>query len=167
MIPKTTAKLGCAALRLVHGLDTFGKAYYKQLWRRRLNPATAPDWSFGYQAGRRRESQILMRNLSRWLAYKYGFGYSATNSDASNAFASNKHERLDIAVDKEVCGDYPDDAQRTDAALIKMRYHGAWISLHVDGKCLDLRPATGVLPGDAIAGELFNSDAHEVYVKWS
>ena len=56
MIPKTTAKLGCAALRLVHGLDTFGKAYYKQLWRRRLNPATAPDWSFAYQAGRRRES---------------------------------------------------------------------------------------------------------------
>ena len=50
---------------------------------------------------------------------------------------------------------------------MQQRYKMAVISLHLDSKVVDIKPTRGVLPGDSIAGDLFNQHVHEAYVLWS
>ena len=152
---------------MVHSLDPLGKACYRQLWNNWAAPAVVPHWSFAYQKGRRRERLVLLRKLSRWYATQARHGYVEVNTDATNAFASTLLVGLDDTVCREFISDHTVPKQREEAQIMMERYHNACISVHHGDDYIDIQPQTVVLPGDAIAGELFIADMHPLYLKWS
>eukprot|EP00959_Pyramimonas_sp_CCMP1952_P364159 7625798-Pyramimonas_sp.AAC.1 len=66
-LSKANGKADCAGLRLVRGLDLFGKACYQYLWR--ANPSLPYEatrhYARGYLKHRRREGAILVQNLAQ------------------------------------------------------------------------------------------------------
>ena len=96
-------KPGPKGRRVVHVLPSMGKQFFKVLMRKKPNgggwsqPEPA-DWLHGYIPGRRRESAVLIRQVTTWRLERLGLKSLTAFHDLTNAFGSVKWEALDRAV---------------------------------------------------------------------
>ena len=86
----------------MHVLPSMGKQFFKALMRRKPNggwsqPEPA-DWLHGYISGRRRESAVLIRQVTTWRLERIGLKSLTAFHDLTNAFGSVKWEAMDRAV---------------------------------------------------------------------
>ena len=89
--------------RVVHVLLSVGKQLLKVLLRtkRDMVSARAPaDWLHGYIPGRRRESAVLIRQVTTWRLERLGMKSLTAFHDLTNAFGSVKWEAMDRAAER-------------------------------------------------------------------
>ena len=88
--PKTNGKTGPAGQRLLHTLESLGKAYYAQVWKQ-LRAHYSRPYASGYLPHRRREQAILQQSLLRHRLQKAKVSHTTAFYDLANAFASASH----------------------------------------------------------------------------
>ena len=102
-LDKGTTKPGPARFRLVHLLCPFGKACYGDLWRHCPHPRPRKVNNHAYSKGRRRKVASLIQHMVRWRLTRRDviaqIGTTMTGFDASDAFMSVHHTKLDKLVE--------------------------------------------------------------------
>ena len=151
-IPKGNGKPGIPGIRLIHKLDTIGKAYYDVLWSYR--DIKYYDFACGYCKFRRREQAILQQRVlqERLCAFKHSFVF--TLYDVRNAFPSITHQTLTNYVNA-VC-------PVSDHALLKQRFLQARMTMKLDERWVTFALGAGTMPGDRIAGSMFAEPYNQI-----
>ena len=90
-LSKNNNKSGISGLRLVHTLDTAGKAYYSQLWKLDTH-SWQRDYATGYCHRRRREQAIAQHSILRERYRAAKKNLTAVLYDLTNAFAWGAQE---------------------------------------------------------------------------
>ena len=91
-------KAGPKGKRVVHVLPSVGKQFFKVLLRTKRDTWSlrAPaDRLHGYIFGRRRESAVLIRQVTTWRLERLGLISLTAFHDLTNAFVSVKWEAMD------------------------------------------------------------------------
>ena len=94
-------KAGPKGKRVVHALPSVGKQFFKVLLmtkRDMWSPPAPADWLRGHIPGRRRESSVLVRQVTTWSLERLGLKSLAAFHDLTNAFGSVKWEAMDRAA---------------------------------------------------------------------
>ena len=94
-------KAGPKGKRVVHVLPSFCKQFFKVLLRTKRDMWSPPpfaDWLHGYIPGRRRESAVLIRQVTTWRLERLGMKSLTAFHDLTNAFGSVKWEVMDRAA---------------------------------------------------------------------
>ena len=152
-VAKKSAKPGPSGLRLLHTLESLGKAYYAQVWKR-VPKTYLRHYATGYMASRRREQAILQQSLLRHRLRQGRVSHFTAFYDLANAFASASHQRAlepfihDAALPPAEC------------AHLRQRLYLAQMQLPCADGVLQCRIGSGTLPGDTIAGPWFLAAYH-------
>ena len=88
-------KAGPKGKRVVHVLPSVGKQFFKVLLRTKRDmwsPPAPTDWLHGYIPRRRRESAVLIRQVTTWRLERLGMKSLTAFHDLTNAFGSVKWE---------------------------------------------------------------------------
>ena len=96
-------KAGPKGKRVVHVLPSVGKQFFKVLLmtkRDMWSPPALADWLHGYISGRRRESAVLIRQVTTWRLERFGMKALTAFHDLTNAFGSVKWEAMDRAAER-------------------------------------------------------------------
>ena len=94
-------KAGPKGKIVVHVLPSVGKQFFKVLLRTKRDmwsPPAPADWLHGYIPGRRRESAVLIRQVTTWRLERLGMKSLTAFHDLANAFGSVKWEVMDRAA---------------------------------------------------------------------
>ena len=87
--------------RVVHVLLSVGKQFFKVLLRTKRDmwsPPAPADWLHGYIPRRRRESAVLIRQVTTWRLERLGLKSLTAFHDLTSAFGSVKWEAMDRAA---------------------------------------------------------------------
>ena len=88
-------KAGPKGKRVVHVLPSMGRQFFKVLLRTKRDswsPPAPADWLHGYISERRRESAVLIRQVTIWRLERLGLRSLTAFHDLTNAFGSVKWE---------------------------------------------------------------------------
>ena len=85
-------KLGPAARRLIRTCRPFGRAFYKNLYRKVKRPA--PYFAYGCAPGRRREGAIKVQLLTTYRLNQFAIGHATEFYDGRNAFSCSSFQRM-------------------------------------------------------------------------
>ena len=94
-------KAGPKGKSVVHVLPSVGKQFSKVPLRTKRDmwsPPAPADWLHGYIPGRRRESAVLIRQVTTWRLERLGLKSLTAFHDLTNAFGSVKWEAMDRAA---------------------------------------------------------------------
>ena len=94
-------KAGPKGKRVVHVLPSVGKQFFEVLLRTKRDmwsPPAPADWLHGYILGGRRESAVLIRQVTTWKLERLGMKPLTAFHDLTNAFGSVKWEAMDRAA---------------------------------------------------------------------
>ena len=142
-------KVGPKGKRVVHVLPSVGKQFFKVLLRtkRDMWSPLAPDgWLHGYIPGRRRESAVLIRQVTTWRLERLGMKSLTDFHDLTNAFGSVKWEAMDRAAERLL---------GPNCLLGQQRYRLATTTIPgMDGE-ITLKIGKGGLTGDPLVVALF------------
>ena len=153
-LPKHNGKQDCAALRLLHCLDSLGSHYYRCIWRRsKLGQTSHRYYSCAYAQGRRREQAICTRALCAHRLSRAGISYVQDSFDATNAFASIYKGMLCAYFTGQCDGYFERD-------LLLQRTNQARMALECSDGVLHLDIGSGTLPGDSFSCEAFQCLYH-------
>eukprot|EP00959_Pyramimonas_sp_CCMP1952_P121163 2533256-Pyramimonas_sp.AAC.1 len=144
-LSKGNGKADCQGVRLVHSLDSFGKIYYKCLWRANpdLSSYANRGHAYGYMKRRRREGAVLVQSLCGERLRESKLSFFSTFYDATNAFHSVEHWLLKMFVKQH--------ASPFAAALLGQRLDHGQMSLECVDGILEVALGSGTLPGDTVA----------------
>ena len=152
--PKTNGKTGPAGQRLLHTLESLGKAYYAQVWKQ-LRAHYSRPYASGYLPHRRREQAILQQSLLRHRLQKAKISHTTAFYDLANAFASASHcHTLQPVVTQS---NLPIASRAATPTPTPQPAH--MVLQCADGE-LRCRIGSGTLPGDSIAGAWFLAGYH-------
>ena len=152
-IAKRNGKTGPAGLRLLHSLESLGKAYYAQVWKR--VPATYKrHYAAGYLAHRRREQAILQQSLLRHRLQQGRVSHFTAFYDLANAFACASHQRTLAPFLAST------QLPSAECAHLRQRLQMAQMVLPCADGALHCSIGSGTLPGDTIAGPWFLAAYH-------
>ena len=156
-LDKKSQKGGCYCIRLVHGMLTFAKAFYKNLLREQPKPIV-PEYAYGCVKGRRRETAVAVQLITGARLAMAGFPQVVNFRDVTNAFPSLDTRFIFKAL-----------IFMTDPMAMQLiKDHIFWAVFeitHLGDKVL-FRPGSGIFPGGSIAAELFNYSYWTVLSNW-
>ena len=148
---KRNVKSGNSGLRLVHTLDTAGKAYYAQLWKM-ITHSWQRDYATGHCYRQRREQAIAQHGVLRERYRASKKNLTATLYDFTNAFACDPA--------------YLGGGERKYKTLQHKNISASDLRLHSCDliECVDdhfaAKIGSGTLPGDTVAGGWFLLHLH-------
>ena len=151
--PKHNGKQGLPGQRLLHTLESLGKAYFAQLWKRMPRTYTR-HYATGYLPHRRREQAILQQSVVRHRLQKAKISHATAFYDLANAFASASHTHT--LAPYVLQSQLPPAEQRH---LLQRLEHAQMVVQCSDGE-LQQQIGSGSLPGDSIAGPWFLAGYH-------
>ena len=152
LLSKKNGKKGPAAKRLIHLLDPLGKAYFKQLWRRK--PPRTWHFAAGFTKHRRREQGIVQARVVQYRLTKRGRGFISSSYDVANAFPSISHSELDRVIEDKYGAEPGPDAE-----LLKARCRQAYMHIRTeDGGEILGALGTGGMQGDCVMPGQFVED---------
>ena len=135
--------------RVVHVLPSVVKQFFKVLLRTKRDmwsPPALADWLLGYIPGRRRESAVLIRQVTTWRLERLGVKSLTAFHDLTNAFGSVKWEAMDRAAERLL---------GPNCLLGQQRYRLATTTIPgMDGD-IKLKIGEGGLMGDPLMVALF------------
>ena len=142
-------KAGTKGKRVVHVLPSVGKQFFKVLLRTQRDmwsPPAPADWLHGYIPGKRRESAVLIRQVTTWRPERLGMKSLTASHDLANAFGSVKWEAMDRAAERLL---------GPNCFLGQQRYRLATTTIpSMDGD-ITLKIGEGGLMGDPLMVALF------------
>ena len=150
LLSKNNNKSCISGLRLVHTLDTAGKAYYSQLWKL-VTHSWQRDYATGLCHRGRREQAIAQHGVLREKYRAAKQNLTAVLYDLTNAFACGAQESQ--------AGDpaSPADVVRAEVQNLKAREHlcqrlaGGQLRLDCADGQLAAKIGSGTLPSDTVA----------------
>jgi hypothetical protein len=161
LLSKKNGKKGPAAKRLIHLLDPLGKAYFKQLWRRKP-PRT---WHFeaGFTKHSRREQGLVQARVVQYKITKRGRGFISSSYDVANAFPSISHSELDRVIEDKYGAEPGPNAE-----LLKTKYRQAYTHIRTeDGGEILGALGTGGMQGDCVMPGQFVEGYSEGIESWA
>jgi len=148
----------CLAVRMIHVLCPWWRAWFRVIRLEDPRPDPPPD-AYGSAPGRRREGAILVQNI---LAEKYrrnGVAFAARGFfDATNAFASTKHEVMEKASDQGLNSE--------NKTFVSARRANSHFKIVTPTGETTVVPKTGSLMGDSNAPEDFVAAYQEPLNEW-
>ena len=151
--PKHNGKQGLSRQRLLHTLESLGKVYFAQLWKRTPRTYTR-HYATGYLPHRRREQAILQQSVARHRLQKTKISHATAFYDLANAFASASHTHT--LAPYVLQSQFPPAEQQH---LLQRLEHAQMVVQRSDGE-LQQQIGSGSLPGDSIAGPWFLAGYH-------
>ena len=157
LLPKNNNKLKCASMRLIHGLQTYSKAFYAGLWKSQ-DVMPDPQHEFA-SAGKRREEAITAQCVMSHKLTVHNISHFSEWYDASNAFPSTSHSAIiDVVSDaKSEC----------DATFFILHVVAAMFNLTAQGVTQLFAAGSGIFAGGSIARQMFGAVYTKCVDTWS
>lgn len=144
---KGHAKFGPAAIRLIHTMCAFWRAFARGMHRRSPAQWTPPSYVQGYLPHRRRENAIAVQQVLTHRLRRAGRSVVKVMYDARNAFGATEHGVLEETADVY--------ARPEDRGLLAQRRRSAVVSLSTPEGALEVHPQCGTTMGDSVAATDF------------
>eukprot|EP00438_Fugacium_kawagutii_P012057 Skav222358 [mRNA] locus=scaffold7159:173:2950:- [translate_table: standard] len=151
--PKHNGKQGLSGQRLLHSLESLGKAYFSQVWKR-MPDTYSRHYASGYLPHRRREQAILQQSVLRHRLQQAKISHATAFYDLANAFASASHPHT---LAPHITQSQLPQAEQQH---LLQRLHQAQLVLQCSDGQLQQQIGSGTLPGDSIAGPWFLAGYH-------
>ena len=142
---KLNGNQGPHGIRLIHGIPTCAKAFYKGLWIKQ-DLAPPPPHMFAVK-GRRREEAIATHNILQYKLAIAQLPIVTEYGDVANAFP--------FISQSAVVESIPEARDEIDASFFTLHVSAATFKMEVRGEDIQMQPWQGFFAGSPIASDLF------------